>query len=142
MSDTPESAVLRLTRRKGATVMLLVMDGLGGYNSKHRTSELSAARTPNLDRLADEGALGLHDPVSRGITVGSGAGHLGLFGYDPLRYEIGRGTIAAAGVGFELQPGDVATRTTSQETGSKVYHRSGQGFRRSDCGSARWAGDG
>jgi hypothetical protein len=63
-----------------------------------------------LDRLAGEGSLGLHDPVTRGITPGSGAGHLGLFGYDPLAYEIGRGALSAAGIGFELQPGDVAAR--------------------------------
>jgi 2,3-bisphosphoglycerate-independent phosphoglycerate mutase len=90
--------------------MLLVMDGLGGYRTTERGSELSEARTPNLDRLAREGSLGLHDPVTRGITPGSGAGHLGLFGYDPLAYEIGRGALSAAGVGFALQPGDVAAR--------------------------------
>ena len=110
MMSTRESVVSELARRKGSNAALLVLDGLGGYNSRHRTSELSAARTPNLDRLAYEGALGLHDPVARGITVGSGAGHLGLFGYDPLRYQIGRGALTAAGVGFELQHGDVAAR--------------------------------
>lgn len=91
-------------------MLLLVMDGLGGYRSKSDPSELAAARTPNLDHLASEGSLGLHDPVRRGITAGSGAGHLGLFGYDPLEYEIGRGGLSAAGIGFELQAGDVAAR--------------------------------
>ncbi len=90
--------------------MLLVMDGLGGFRTVERGSELAEARTPNLDRLAREGSLGLHDPVTRGITPGSGAGHLGLFGYDPLAYEIGRGALSAAGIGFELRPGDVAAR--------------------------------
>jgi 2,3-bisphosphoglycerate-independent phosphoglycerate mutase len=104
------SIILEMARRNGAVTILLVLDGLGGFNSRHRSSELTAARTPNLDQLASEGALGLHDPASRGITVGSGAGHLGLFGYDPLQYVIGRGTFTAAGVGFELQPGDVAAR--------------------------------
>jgi 2,3-bisphosphoglycerate-independent phosphoglycerate mutase len=90
--------------------MLLVLDGLGGYRTRERGSELTVARTPNLDQLAGEGSLGLHDPVTRGITPGSGAGHLGLFGYDPLSYEIGRGALSAAGIGFELRPGDVAAR--------------------------------
>jgi 2,3-bisphosphoglycerate-independent phosphoglycerate mutase len=86
------------------------MDGLGGYRTVERGSELTEASTPNLDRMAGEGSLGLHDPVTRGVTPGSGAGHLGLFGYDPLTYEIGRGALSAAGIGFELQPGDVAAR--------------------------------
>jgi 2,3-bisphosphoglycerate-independent phosphoglycerate mutase len=107
---TAESVVTAMARPEGRKAMLLVMDGLGGYRTVERGSELTEARTPNLDRLALEGSLGLHDPVTRGITPGSGAGHLGLFGYDPLAYEIGRGALSAAGIGFELRPGDVAAR--------------------------------
>ena len=110
MPLTAESVVTEMARPEGRKALLLVMDGLGGYRTVERGSELTEARTPNLDRLADEGSLGLHDPVTRGITPGSGAGHLGLFGYDPLAYEIGRGALSAAGIGFELQPGDVAAR--------------------------------
>ncbi len=66
--------------------------------------------TPNLDRLATEGISGLVEPVGPGITPGSGPGHLGLFGYDPLAYELGRGALSAAGLDFELLPGDVAAR--------------------------------
>jgi 2,3-bisphosphoglycerate-independent phosphoglycerate mutase len=107
---TAESVVTAMARPEGRKAMLLVMDGLGGYRTVERGSELTEARTPNLDRLAREGSLGLHDPVTRGITPGSGAGHLGLFGYDPLAYEIGRGALSAAGIGFALRPGDVAAR--------------------------------
>jgi 2,3-bisphosphoglycerate-independent phosphoglycerate mutase len=107
---TTESVVTEMARPEGMKALLLVMDGLGGYRTTERGSELTEADTPNLDRLAGEGSLGLHDPVTRGITPGSGAGHLGLFGYDPLEYEIGRGALSAAGIGFELQPGDVAAR--------------------------------
>ena len=109
-SLTYESVVTEMARPEGKKALLLVMDGLGGYRTAERGSELTEANTPNLDRLAGEGSLGLHDPVTRGITPGSGAGHLGLFGYDPLEYEIGRGALSAAGIGFELQPGDVAAR--------------------------------
>jgi len=105
-----EELVGRLSQPADSKVCLLVLDGLGGFDGMGRTSELAAANTPNLDRLAGEGCLGLHDPVAPGITPGSGAGHLGLFGYDPLAYEIGRGALSAAGVGFELRPGDVAAR--------------------------------
>jgi 2,3-bisphosphoglycerate-independent phosphoglycerate mutase len=107
---TQETVVTEMARPEGGKALLLVMDGLGGYRTAERGSELTEASTPNLDRLAGEGSLGLHDPVTRGITPGSGAGHLGLFGYDPLSYEIGRGALSAAGIGFELQPGDVAAR--------------------------------
>ena len=107
---TQESVVTEMARPEGMKALLLVMDGLGGYRTVERGSELTEANTPNLDRLAGEGSLGLHDPVTRGITPGSGAGHLGLFGYDPLAYEIGRGALSAAGIGFELRPGDVAAR--------------------------------
>ena len=107
---TQETVVTEMARPEGKKALLLVMDGLGGYRTVERGSELTEANTPNLDRLAGEGSLGLHDPVTRGITPGSGAGHLGLFGYDPLEYEIGRGALSAAGIGFELQPGDVAAR--------------------------------
>ncbi len=110
MPYTAQSVVTEMSRPGGLKVLLLVMDGLGGYRTRERGSELSEARTPNLDNLARDGALGLHDPVTRGITPGSGAGHLGLFGYDPLQYEMGRGALTAAGVGFDLQPGDVAAR--------------------------------
>jgi 2,3-bisphosphoglycerate-independent phosphoglycerate mutase len=107
---TQETVVTGMARPEGMKCLLLVMDGLGGYRTAERGSELTEASTPNLDRLAGEGSLGLHDPVTRGITPGSGAGHLGLFGYDPLAYEIGRGALSAAGIGFQLQPGDVAAR--------------------------------
>jgi 2,3-bisphosphoglycerate-independent phosphoglycerate mutase len=110
VSLTTDSVVTEMARPEGGKALLLVMDGLGGYRTAERGSELTEASTPNLDRLAGQGSLGLHDPVTRGITPGSGAGHLGLFGYDPLDYEIGRGALSAAGIGFELQPGDVAAR--------------------------------
>jgi 2,3-bisphosphoglycerate-independent phosphoglycerate mutase len=126
---TAESVVTDMARPQGRKAMLLVMDGLGGYRTVERGSELTEARTPNLDRLAGEGSLGLHDPVIRGITPGSGAGHLGLFGYDPLAYEIGRGALSAAGIGFELRPGDVAARVnfaTLAGDGSVADRRAGR----------------
>ncbi len=91
-------------------IVLVVLDGLGGMADAEHGTELEEARTPNLDRLAAEGVTGLLEPVGPGITPGSGPGHLALFGYDPLEFELGRGTLSAAGLGFDLRPGDVAAR--------------------------------
>src|SRR4051812_26369875 len=86
------------------------MDGLGGYADADHGTELEEATTPHLDALVAEGISGLAEPVGPGITPGSGPGHLGLFGYDPLEFELGRGALSAAGLDFELRPGDVAAR--------------------------------
>ena len=91
---------------------LVVFDGLGDIATEETgfRTPLEAARTPNLDALAKYAAQGRMIPVAPGITPGSGPGHLGLFGYDPLEYEVGRGVIEALGLGINLKHGDVAAR--------------------------------
>jgi len=92
-------------------IAMIIMDGLGGLPLEPGgKTELETARTPHLDALAAQSALGLTVPVGPGITPGSGPGHLGIFGYDPLQYEIGRGALEALGVDFDLGPNDVAAR--------------------------------
>ena len=92
-------------------IVMLVADGLGGLPQQPGgLTELETARTPNLDRLAELGISGGSIPVKPGISPGSGPGHLGLFGYDPLHYLIGRGALEATGIGFLLTDQDVAIR--------------------------------
>jgi len=101
-----------LTLKTNAKLALVVLDGLGDLATKEQNylTPLEAAVTPNLDALSEDSAQGRMIPVAPGITPGSGPGHLGLFGYDPLEFQVGRGVIEALGLGLELKPGDVCAR--------------------------------
>jgi 2,3-bisphosphoglycerate-independent phosphoglycerate mutase len=111
-------------------IVMMVSDGIGGLPQEPGgPTELEKADTPNLDRLAKKGVLGSSIPIKPGITPGSGPGHLGLFGYDPLKYQIGRGVLEASGIGFAVGPKDVAIRCnfcTIDGAGKIVDRRAGR----------------
>ena len=101
-----------LVSRNETKIVFLVLDGLGDIpDAAEGVTPLESAKKPNIDRLAAErGILGRLVPVEIGITPGSGPGHLSLFGYDPSRYEIGRGILEVLGLEMDLKEGDVAAR--------------------------------
>lgn len=107
-----DSFYSELTLKTHAKLALIVLDGLGDIATKEQgyVTPLEAASTPNLDALTQDAAQGRMIPVAPGITPGSGPGHLALFGYDPLEFQVGRGVIEALGLGLELKAGDVAAR--------------------------------
>ena len=119
-----------ICRKTPSKIVMLVVDGLGGLaHPDTGLSELDVARLPNLDRLAGRSSCGLTDPVAPGITPGSGPGHMGLFGYDPVKYLLGRGVLEAVGIGAELTDHDVAARgnfATVDSRGRLVDRRAGR----------------
>src|SRR5215467_11419226 len=121
----------QLTLKPSAKLALVVLDGLGDIATREQgyVTPLEAARTPNLDALSKDSAQGRMIPVASGITPGSGPGHLGLFGYDPLEFEVGRGVIEALGLGLELRAGDIAARAnfcTLDDKGVVTDRRAGR----------------
>ncbi len=120
----------QLAKEDGGKIILLVLDGLGGLpDGPSRKTALEMANTPVMDRLALEGCLGLSHPIGRGITPGSGPAHLALFGYDPVGTPVGRGVLSALGVGYPLDPADVAARgnfCTVDQGGRIVDRRAGR----------------
>jgi 2,3-bisphosphoglycerate-independent phosphoglycerate mutase len=112
LEDRPMLDVIApLVVENSTKIVLLSLDGLGGLpHPDTGQSEMETARLPHLDALATRAACGLIRHVAPGITPGSGPGHLGLFGYDPLFYQVGRGVLEALGIEFDLRAGDVAAR--------------------------------
>ncbi len=127
--DAYGELISSLARESDKSIVLLVMDGVGDVAGRGGRTPLAAAGTPNLDALAGAGACGLLVPIATGVTPGSGPAHLGLFGYDPVLYQVGRGVLSALGLEFPLEETDVAARLnfcTVDEAGNVADRRAGR----------------
>ena len=120
----------KLSRTSSSKIVLLIMDGIGGLpNPKTDKTELETARKSNLNRIARASLCGLIDTVGPGITPGSAPGHLAVFGYDPIKFNIGRGVLEALGIDLELKPEDIAARgnfCTVDNNGIIIDRRAGR----------------
>ncbi len=129
MIDFPE--IQELVNRNNTKIIMLVADGLGGlYHPDYGKTELEYADIPEIDNLASKSDCGLTLPVLPGITPGSGPGHLSLFGYDPIKYTIGRGVLEAIGISLNLNASDIAARgnlcTINSQSGLITDRRAGR----------------
>lgn len=128
--DMELNFIQRLIKPADTKIVLLVIDGLGGLpKEQDLLTELEAAKTPNLDTLAARSICGLQQLVGPGITPGSGPGHLALFGYDPIKYQVGRGVLSALGINFKLEEKDIAARgnfCTIDNNGNITDRRAGR----------------
>jgi 2,3-bisphosphoglycerate-independent phosphoglycerate mutase len=120
----------KLSRTSPSKIVLLIIDGIGGLpHPETGKTELESAKKPNLNRIARDSLCGLIDPISPGITPGSAPGHLAIFGYDPVKYNIGRGVAEALGIDFKLKPDDIAARgnfCTVDDKGFITHRRAGR----------------
>ena len=120
----------RISRTSPSKIVLLIIDGVGGLpHPETGKTELESAKKPNLNRIAGDSLCGLIDPVGTGITPGSAPGHLAIFGYDPVKYNIGRGVVEALGIDFKLKPDDIAARgnfCTIDDQGIITHRRAGR----------------
>lgn len=126
----------RISHSNEKKILLIIIDGLGGlpHPEYENKTELQYAKLPNLDKFVRDRqtVTGLIYPVRRGITPGSGTGHLGLFGYDPFfkDYMVGRGAFEAADLDSrEVAHGDIIARfnfCTIDEEGKIIDRRAGR----------------
>ena len=83
---------------------------------------LEAARTANMDRLAEKAEIGMVRTVPDGMAPGSDTANLSVIGYDPKKYYSGRSPLEALSIGAEMGDKDVSFRcnlvTLSEEENS------------------------
>ncbi|MCD6358844.1 MAG: cofactor-independent phosphoglycerate mutase, partial [Dehalococcoidia bacterium] len=91
---------------------VLIIDGSAGLPLPEHGNQtcLELAHTPNLNRLAQKGTLGLVRTVPPGMEPSSACACMSVLGYDPKEYYRGRAGIEAASMGISVEDGEVLFR--------------------------------
>jgi 2,3-bisphosphoglycerate-independent phosphoglycerate mutase len=92
--------------------LVLLGDGMADdpVHERGGKTPLQLADTPNMDRIADRGEIGLVRTVPEGKDPGSDVANMSILGYEPDKYYTGRAAIEAAALGITLEPGEAAFR--------------------------------
>ncbi|GAB6161774.1 cofactor-independent phosphoglycerate mutase [Desulfothermus naphthae] len=90
----------------------LIADGMGDYPLKELEGKtpLEVANTPNMDRLAKTGKIGLCRTIPQGMEPGSDIANMAILGFDPSLYHTGRGPIEAAALKVPVDENDIIFR--------------------------------
>lgn len=92
------------------------LESLGGR------TPLQAAKLPNMDRVVQQGVIGLSNNVPQSLTPASDVATLSLFGYDPLEVYTGRAPLEAVAMGLRLGPNDWAIRCNTITVKNGLMH--------------------
>lgn len=111
--------------------IIMIIDGMADRPLEEFgfKTPLEAAKTPNMDKLAENGICGIMDPIMPGVRAGSDTSHISILGYDPYEVYTGRGPFEAAGVGVDVLEGDIAFRcnfSTANDEGIITDRRAGR----------------
>ena len=92
--------------------LFIVLDGLGDrpIAEFNFLTPLQYAHTPNIDKLASNSICGQLHSLGAGRRPSSDVAHMSMFGVDPQKYYTGRGPIELYGLGYKMEPGDIALR--------------------------------
>jgi 2,3-bisphosphoglycerate-independent phosphoglycerate mutase len=120
--------------------LILIGDGMADWpiESLGGKTPLEAASKPNMDFMAQQGALGMVQVVPVDMYPGSDVSNLSIIGYDPREVYTGRSPLEAASIGVKLAADDVAVRCNivtieGEGADSEMYDFSGGHISTSDA---------
>jgi 2,3-bisphosphoglycerate-independent phosphoglycerate mutase len=120
-------------------MVYVLLDGVGDlpHPDLNGTTPLDYAKTPSLDRMTKNGAMGEVISVGKGIAPESDIAVFNMLGYKFQHSEYaGRGVIEAIGTGIDFKDGDLALRgnfATLDDSGIISDRRAGRKIEKEDA---------